>query len=224
MLKDIDWMGHAIMNNARWLGRHPSAWVLLVTAALSSGIAANQVAASAAPVTEPWPPFVMTYRETANGLGLNGAQGTQRFRLEYTDRRHFRTTLISNAAVPGAVGSTWTFAGTVSTFHDAVHAHDMVNDLAKVPAPNGGQPADGLTVPADWLVPGNAPYLATQPGYSVSPQVGGQSVLVHAGTWSGHTVRQELTFRQADSIPVRNVEMVDGQVRRDVEVEQLQVR
>jgi hypothetical protein len=160
---------------------------------------------------EPWPAFVMVYRETAYGLGLNGAPGTQRFRLEYTDRHHFRTTLISNSALPSAVGSTWTFAGHMSTVHDAVHAYDQVNTFG----------ADGVTVPAEWLVPGRIQELSTRPGYTVREAGNGQSVLAHTDTYSGHSDRQELTFRPADGIPTHVVDTVDGEVRREIVVEEL---
>ncbi len=96
-------------------------------------------AAASVPTDEPWSPFTMTWRETGAGLGPNGAPGTELFRLEYTDRRHFRSTLLENPSVPDAVGSTWTFDGRTSTFRDARHGTETVTPYN----------ADELTVPAE---------------------------------------------------------------------------
>lgn len=200
------------MIHHRWRRYVPILAALLVIA-ISGIILTNGSGVVTAQSVEPWPAFVMTYRVTAPGFGLNGAVGTQRFRLEYTDRRHFRTTLIEDAALPGAVGSTWAFDGTASTFHDTRHGADQV-------APYTSSQA---TVPADWIVPGRVQALTARPGYSALPTANGLAVLIHDDRASGHAFHSELTYRQTDGIPTRLTETVDGQVKRTAEVEQLQL-
>ena len=97
---------------------------VLLTIAVASSVAA-QVSTpqpGMAPPTQ-WPAFTMVWLETAAGLGRNGAVGTQRLRLEYTDQRHFRITLLDHSEEPGAggqkqgiVGTTWTVDGTRSIY------------------------------------------------------------------------------------------------------------
>lgn len=165
----------------------------------------------------------MTYQETARGLGLNGAMGTQRLRLEYTDRRHFRTTLGDNPSVPAAVGSTWSFAGDRSTFYDALHGVSRSTPYRP----------DEFTVPADWLVPGNTLFFAQRPGYAVTRLDNGVAALIRneiirtAPSAPGQpplvvpprTFRQQITYRESDGIPTGLVETVDGVVTRRIDLQ-----
>ena len=172
--------------------------LLALVAATLYGYGRASVSAQSA---ESWPAFTMTWRETGNGLGLNGARGTQLFRLEYTDRRHFRTTLLENPTVPDAVGSTWIFDGQKSTFHDARHQRDQVTTYKP----------DELTVPAEWLAPGQIAYLLKRPGYTMTPLANGLAMLTHEETTpAGQTFREETTYRMADGIPTLRVTTVNG--------------
>lgn len=165
------------------------------------------------PPAEPWPPFTMVWGETARGLGMNGATGSQTFRLEYRDRRHFRTTLLENAAVPDAVGSTWTFDGTASIFYDARHKQSQTRPFA----PNEE------TVPAQWLAPERVPPLVQKPGATARALSAGLKVASHEETVSGHRSSREITFREADGIPTRVIDTSDGTEVRRVEVISLEV-
>lgn len=175
----------------------------IVTAALVVAVAIAAVTGgwAAAQVAEPWPSFVMTWRETGVGLGPNGAPGTQLFRLEYTNRRQFRTTLLENPSVPSAVGSTWTFDGRASTFRDARHGKEVVQPFNP----------DEFTVPDEWLAPGKIAFLLEQPGTRPLPGVNGLAALQREEVLpNGKRVREEVTYRPTDGIPTRRIISVDG--------------
>lgn len=174
----------------------------IVAAALAiAAVAAVTATAASAQAREPWPAFTMTWRETGAGLGPNGATGTQLFRLEYTDRRHFRTTLLENPSLPSAVGSTWTFDGRTSMFHDARHGKDVVMPFT----------SDELTVPDEWLAPGKIAFLLERPGSTSAPIGDGLATLRREETLpNGKRERTEITYRLADGIPTRRIINVNG--------------
>lgn len=175
--------------------------VALIGAATIGLVIARGWTAASAQATEPWPSFTMTWRETANGLGLNGAKGTQLFRLEYTDRRHFRTTLLENPTVPDAVGSTWTVGGDRSVFDNVRH---------KVRTATNFKP-DEYSVPSEWLVPGGIDFMLTRPAYSQVALGDGLIMLRNEQTFPDGKVRsEEITFRLVDKIPTRRVTSVNG--------------
>lgn len=180
--------------------RHLAA--LAVVAATTLAVAVARIGEGAsAQAGEPWPSFTMTWRETANGLGWNGAKGTQVFRLEYTDRRHFRVALLENPALPGVVGATWTFDGRNSTFHDPRRDKDEVWTYGP----------DEFTVPDEWLVPGRIAVLLTRPGYTSVTLGNGLGLLRHEETLpNGKVSREEISYRLADQIPAGRVITVDG--------------
>jgi hypothetical protein len=183
-------------------GRRYFSVALAIVAVLTVAVAAARTGGgAAAQVGEPWPAFTMTWRETANNLGWNGTQGTQVFRLEYTDRRHWRVTMLENPALPGAVGATWTFDGRTSTFHDPRRDTDEVHPYGP----------DEVTVPSAWLVPGRVAALLTRPGYSSMSVGKGLGLLWHEETLpDGKVSREETTYRLADLIPTGRVITVDG--------------
>lgn len=182
-----------------------STLLVLATMAGVALTATHGSAASSNQAVEPWPAFTMVWRDTGLGLGLNDATGTQLFRLEYTDRRHFRTTLLEHSAMPGVVGSTWEFTwefdGSASIFRDARSGKDHVTLYGP----------DELTVPDQWLVPGGIDYLLTRPG-AIQTTIGdGSAVLRNAQTFPDGKVRsEEITFRLIDKIPTSRVTNVDG--------------
>lgn len=202
-----------------WAGRPQH-----LTLALSAGLGAAAIVAAALLVTgpglaglraapdEPWPPFVMVYRDTAKGYGLNGAVGTQVFRVEYSNRRNFRSVLLEHSAVPEAVGLTQTFDGRQSTFADPRFG---VRTTSYAP--------DQATVPADWLVPSRVPPLAHRPGAQVMPLGNGLGLVRHEAVYNGRTIRVELTYREADGIPTSVLHTANGEETRRVEVVELRL-
>jgi hypothetical protein len=173
----------------------------VVVAAAVSGVVAQSRRGVAGQETEPWPPFTMVWRETARGLGFNGAMGTQVLRLEYTDRHHFKVTLLENPQLPEVAGSTWVFDGSASSVTDARIGKPVVTSFQ----------AGERTVPSEWLVPGKVPYLLMQGGHVVTPAGDGLAVLVQEESLpDGKRVREELTYRLAEAIPMRQVITVDG--------------
>lgn len=177
------------------------AFLVLATMAGVTLTTTHGSAASANQAVEPWPAFTMVWRDTGVGLGLNGASGTQLFRLEYTDRRHFRTTLLEHSAMPGVVGSTWEFNGSASIFRDARIGREHRTPYGP----------DELTVPDQWLVPGGIDYLLTRPAYTRTTIGDGLAVLRNEQTFPDGKVRaEEITFRLVDKIPTRRVTSIDG--------------
>lgn len=161
---------------------------------------------------EPWPPFVMVYRDTARGYGPNGSMGTQVFRLDYRDSRHFRSVLLEHSAVPEAVGLTQTFDGRQSTFADPRFG---VRVTPYAPHER--------TVPADWLVPAQVPPLAQRPGATTVRLASGLALVTHEAIYGARRVRTEITYRELDGIPIQMVESTDGDETRRVEVVELRL-
>jgi hypothetical protein len=185
----------------------PAAAFALTAAAL---VASHQ---SLPPSAEPWPPFVMVYRETSKGLGKNGAVGTALVRLEYTDRHHFRTIVLEEPNSPGAVGSTSTYDGRTTVNHRPGYSPDQITSWGT------GDP----TVPAKWLVPGEIEWLVKSGGYRVTSLGNGMAVASKDQFIGGHQLREERTYREADGIPTKFVGTVDGQEVERFEVVDLQI-
>ncbi len=175
---------------------------------------------------EPWPPFVMVVDDTEDGYGWNGAPATQRFRVEYTDRRHFTVTLISNPTLPGVVGSGGSFNGDKSVSYDALHRETRTTFYG---------PAE-YTVPFEWLVPGSTTFFQRPNSGWRSMSLGnGQRTVTRdmeipvnigppgAPPTSVKKVmsRREITFRETDSIPTQVIDMSDGRVVKTVKVVEL---
>jgi hypothetical protein len=149
--------------------------------------------------------------------------GTQRLRLEYTDRRHWRLTEIEHGALPSAAGSSWTFAGDRVIVHNAVRGVDSVTPYGPTEE----------TVPTNWLVPGKTFWMAQRPTYKVTKIANGLAVLGHDElittapsapgtppiTVAPRTFHEEITYREADGIPTGLVETLDGVVIRRIDVE-----
>jgi hypothetical protein len=201
-------MSRIVREARRYLA--PATLAIVIAVAVTVGVARARGGVPD-PVSEPWPAFTMTWRETANNLGWNGTKGTQAFRLEYTDRHHFRVTMIENSALPQAIGATWAFDGTTSTFHDPRRDKDEVHPYGP----------DEATVPSEWLVPGRTAFLLTQPGYVAAPVGNGLGLLRYDETLpSGKVSHEETTYRLADLIPVSRVITVNGvEVRREEVIE-----
>ncbi len=159
----------------------------------------------------PWPPFTMTYRDTRRGVGVGGVDETRVYRVDYTDRRHFRVTLLENQTMPRAVGFTTIVDGHRVLTHDPA-GQDTVSEVTT----DTYQPA-----PADWLVPGAISQMLAQRGYELRLLGDGLATLVHDVPMARH--REEITFRQDAQIPLRMVETTDGIEVRRVEVLSLMV-
>lgn len=183
----------------------------LAVVAVSFGVLSRPAQAIDPGVGEPWPAFVMVYRDAAR-VEPSGRMVTQVFRLEYSDARHFRTTLLQHSDDPSVVGYTQVFDGTVSTTHDP--------RLGSV-ASRTYRP-DEWTVPADWLVPRKTPALQLRPDALLN--AGPSTATVTAKYMQGaHAIIEEITYRIADGIPTLYVIRVDGSETRRTEVLELTV-
>lgn len=162
---------------------------------------------------EPWPPFVMEYKETAKGFGPNGSVGEQVTRLEYTDRRHFKLTILAHPGGEGFVGRSWTFDG------DAVIIFRPPNSVVQgsSPGPEGG------AVPDDWIVPGAAPVLAARPGARIIANGDGTATVIYEAVGKGQSERTEVRLRQVDGIPLSMIQVENGQVVRRAEATRLEI-
>lgn len=149
-------------------------------------------------------------------LGKNGAPGTQVFRLEYTDRRHWRLTLLENPNVPEAVGSVDELDGNRLVGYDAKLKERRVSEL----------PAEEAVLysPDRWLTPGRVRALERRPEWTATSGEQGRATLRRDVTApDGRREREEITFRPVDGIPVRHVETNNGVEIRRLEVTELQV-
>lgn len=171
-------------------------------------------AADADAAPEPWPAFTMIYREDADGLGINGARGYQRIRVEYTNRRSFKATVLEHSAAPEVVGSTVVYDGQTSTHYNANLNQTHVTRVA---------PNENLVV-GPWLVPGVEPALARRPGAS-APRPVGEGRLAIGREWSegGQRFREEVTYRASDGIPTLFIESVDAKETRRIQVEDFRI-
>lgn len=162
------------------------------------------------PSTEPWPSFVMVYRETRHG-----PQGpvTQLFRVDYKNARDFSSTLLAHSSVPEAVGYTNTFRNNVSTTTDP-----RFGTRSETYGP------DERTVPADWLVPASRPSITYRAGVQVTRLPAGLAVAREISSAGGRRVVLEITYREADGIPTLLVEQVEGTDVRRVEVLELSLQ
>ncbi len=185
--------------------------VLLVTGLTLAVAATNGAASPVIPATESWPPFVLVYQDTQTDRAT-GASGITRFQLEYTDRRHWRATLIDNPERPDTVGSTWVFDGDTMSSYDTHFNRQRVTTYGP----------DQQLIMDEWLGPDRIPMLTKKPNARGVQALGnGLAVLTQAETYlhpdTNKAVqwRREITYRVGDELPTRMVETVDGvEVRR----------
>lgn len=161
------------------------------------------------PISEPWPSFMMIYRETRSGF-----QGpiVQTFRLDYQNARDFSSTLIAHSHEPRAVGYTNSFKGNVSTTTD----------------PRLGTRSEDYgpyerTVPSDWLAPASTPSIVHRPGAQIMRAADGIVTARLASIVDGLSTILEVRYREVDGIPLLVTEQVNGKEVRRLEVLELQV-
>jgi hypothetical protein len=155
----------------------------------------------------------MVYRETRNRLGAKGLPDTQLIRLEYTDRRHWRDTILENPNVPEAVGSWSELNGLTSKAFDAKLKRDTEGTYA---------PDEPINAPADWLVPGKPQFLAGRPEWVRLPAPGPGLATLRSETTlpDGRRVAEEVAYRVDNGISTRRIESVSGaEVERKEAVE-----
>lgn len=182
------------------------AFALLLASA--AAVAGQQAFSSVA--REPWPSFVMVYRDTAV-VGGTGKSVTQTFRLEYRDQMHFKSTLIFHSDTPEAIGYTQTLDGVVSDTKDP-----------RVPTSQSRSYTSGeATVPADWLVPRSTPSLLLRPGARAIQIDALTAVATHRMVADGRDTEEEVVYRVSDGIPTSYTVRVDGRVVRQVQVLEL---
>jgi hypothetical protein len=151
---------------------------------------------------EPWPPFVMVYRST-----LRPEERSWVFRLDYTDRRRWCTTLLEDAPPPPGARAV-----------PLPRAYSCDEQIARRTAP--GAPFE---LPDLWLRPSPVPSVASFPGAKIIDVGGGIVTAIveqESGGEGGGTrvLRDEIAYRSEDGIPLRYVLYVDGQERERQEV------
>ncbi len=182
-----------------------------------------------------WPAFTMIYQEWRYGLGLNGAPGTQRIKLIYTDAFHWRTEILSHSAVPDVVGGWAEYNGSTVTSFDPRTGQTTVNNVAM---------ETGIHIPAEWLRPDYISSLLNKPSTAVHDTgVAGEKRLesieqvscrepVDLERQSGlgpctlpqREAKRNIRYRQQDNIPIEITDMLDGIKVQRITVEQLTIQ
>jgi hypothetical protein len=143
-------------------------------------------------------------------FGPNGATGDQVMRLNYTDRTHFKLTVLAHPGGADVAGRSWTFDG------DKVIIFRPPNSTTTGTSPG----PDGGAVPDDWIIPGPAPVQATQQGAQITRNADGTATAVQTRGGTRLTIR----YRQADGIPLAMSEMEGSKVTRRAEVTRLEIK
>jgi hypothetical protein len=161
-------------------------------------------------VDQPWPPFVMVYRETSTDLAT-GQPFMQVLRLEYRNRHHFTTTLLEHLTAPFLVGSRWTTDGNTSIEQVSHMGPPRVGTFPPGQVPQG---------PTGWRSPGLLQDVLSQnpPGFSVTSIGDGLANITRVIERDGEQAVRIITVRESEGIPVRFVRFSNG-----VEIERFEV-
>lgn len=107
---------------------------------------------------EPWPSFMMVYRDWAGNRGPNNSPGFVVVRLTYKNSRDWQTEILEDSVAPDMAGTRGGFSGnTASGFNNRFKQSSSEQ-----------YPADALLAPADWLIPGRIARFRQVPGAAVS--------------------------------------------------------
>jgi hypothetical protein len=157
---------------------------------------------------EPWPPFVMVYRESY-------PFGEDIYRLTYLARRRWCTDRLSTDApyvLPDGTRVPRPYVGGISCGERSVA--------------NGPERSVGFQT--EWLVPAPTPPLARAPGAVITTLGEGLATITVVGEnppslVPGKLMRQETTYRVVDGIPIRYIMSVDEKVTMRAEVLALRI-
>jgi hypothetical protein len=167
-------------------------------------------------IVDVWPPLVMVWRETARGLGVNGAVGSQTFRLEYAGPCHLRLTMVDRSVEqqgisigPRIVGSWSELDGQIVRTHEPWRTPpDSIRSI---------EPGDCWPPDYYLLVPIASPplrTLASRPGWHSTTLPGGLAMLSHDAAFpaSDRVVHEhlEITYGSSEWLPRLVVSTVDG--------------
>lgn len=119
--------------------------ILLVILLLSAGLVLFQGFSQAESATfEPWPSFVMVYKDWDATRGPNHTPGYVVVRLTYRKARYYRSETLEDSVVPDEAGSFGEYSGDKAFGFDAHFNYSTTQQVL----PNE------LYAPAEWLVPG----------------------------------------------------------------------
>lgn len=171
---------------------------------------------------EPWPPFVMVFKEPTGGSGAGGSVDSfQVTRLDYKDRQHWRTVILEHSAFPRTAWMTITLEGNLLSFHNSDVSPPWQDSSRVVPR------EERMYVPPfgslRWVPPSPIELQLGKPGYAIKRVGDGLAVLRHTALCSGYLVRTETTFRLDDGIPLRRVRFINGVPTTQFEVLELQI-
>ena len=120
--------------------------ILLVILLLSAGLVLFQGFSSAESATfEPWPPFVMVYKDWSATRGSNHTPGYVVVRLTYRSARYYRSESLEDSVVPNDAGSFGEYSGDKAFGFDAHFNYSTTRQVL---------PNEPPSAPAEWLVPG----------------------------------------------------------------------
>jgi hypothetical protein len=163
---------------------------------------------------EPWPSFVMVYRDTVGSALAADPPTTQTFRLVYTDRRNFVSTVLAHSKLPSGIGYTQTVSATRSSVVDPRFGTVQSAAIG---------PDEPRTVPSDWLVPAKSPSISAIPDATSVIGLDGLTTTTLVQSAGGRRIVEQLVYRTADGIPVRFIQSVNGIETRHTEVLELTI-
>ncbi|HEY7061584.1 MAG TPA: hypothetical protein VII06_08900 [Chloroflexota bacterium] len=197
------------MGSSRLFGAIVLVGGLAALALLGHALSPGRALAALAAAGEPWPPFVMVYREPVGATGTNGPPPSfQKTRVEYRDRQHWRIIQLKQARTGDVEGTTYTFNTDTLTIHEPSMASSGPDRSGVYPpgqAPT--RPPWGLP---RWVAPTLVELQVGKPGHVIKRLGDGLAVLRRTGLCVGYLVRTETTFRMDDGIPLRQVRTVNG--------------
>lgn len=157
--------------------------------AISITFALGQMATQSAPLHQnAFPAFTMVYTQGKYGLGENGKFGTARYEVNYTDRYHWKVTLLESDTMPEANGSWGSYDGVelkgyyaqmgMETANNVLDGEDppQEEEIAESSTKDKNSPSDDQSLggvlqntnspdyaPEQWLHPSYIPKLLTGP-------------------------------------------------------------
>lgn len=185
--------------------------------------------------TVQWPAFTMVYEDWRYGLGVNGAPGTQQFKLVYDDATHWRYDILAHSAAPERVGAWASYDGKQVRGFDPVFGASET-DLSD---------ERGIHTPNEWLWPNYIPNLLKKPNVQVvtALEPGTQALMqteyipcqTEATEQDRHAQlgpcmdgqresRREIVFRELLNIPLQITDTVSGVVVQRITVQALTLR
>ncbi len=194
------------------------AFLLLV--ALGGALGLGRAPGAQTASIEPWPAFVMVYRDWGATWGPNGTPGYVVSRLTYRSSRDWESEVLEDSVAPDAAGTRGVFRGTTATGFNARFQH-VSSEV---------YPADALAAPSDWLVPIRIGRLRREANSTVRPTASPDvSELVHTEQLPcqpdlvkcASPTRLQVTrilFRNDSEIPLGLTDIIDGQLVREITV------